>query len=275
MSTSTVLQFPKNYPANWRLRSGYLSRGGSEFESIHILLGRFLADRHSPNPLSDSSLLADNPKFDWGLGKPLEKVIDSQAAFEYLMTNPQLFRNAIAIIEPWSHVGCNPLGEEVRASINVAYLAQKLADCDSILFPLWSSGLFDLDRLIPVISSGLAIVVEGGDSSVRNPDSFIGSKCSHQEMVQLTEQILLARTPTSAPALFICLGHQLAAQAHISLIRQAVKAVLELEELVYDPNGKALRILKRVARQIKAVGESLAIKKNAIRGNAGIDLTYF
>ena len=56
------------------------------------------------------------------------------------MTNPQLFRNAISIIEPWQHVGHNPLGEEVRASINVAYLVQKLADCDSILFPCWSSG---------------------------------------------------------------------------------------------------------------------------------------
>ena len=54
---------------NWRLKPGYLSQGGSEFESIHILLGRFLADRHSPDPLSHMSLLANNPQFDWGLGK--------------------------------------------------------------------------------------------------------------------------------------------------------------------------------------------------------------
>lgn len=206
--------------------------------------------------------MAENPNFSWGSGNLLEKVIDSQEAFEHLMTNPQLFRNSIAIIEPWQHVGCNPLGEEVRASVNVAYLAQKIADCDSILFPMWSSGLFDLEKLIPVISSSMAIVVEGGDPSLRNPDTFAGSNCSHENMVQLVEQILLARTPISAPALFICLGHQLAAQAHISLIRRAVKEIGELEELISDPDGKALRILKRVAQKIQAVGSSLAVKKN-------------
>ena len=112
-----------------------------------------------------------------------------------------------------------------------------------------------------VISSGLAIVVEGGDPSVRDSNTFAGANCSHAEMVKLTEEILLARTPTSAPAIFICLGHQLAAQAHISLIRRAVKVVLELDELTSDRNGKALRILQRVAQKIKAVGESLVIKK--------------
>ncbi len=262
MSNSETSQLSPKKTDNWRLKPGYLSQGGSEFESIHILLGKFLADRHSPDPLSHSSLLADNPEFTWGTGKPLEKVIDSQEAFDYLLTNPQLFRNAVAIVEPWQHVGHNPLGEEVRASINVAYLMQKLADCDSILFPLWSSGPLDLDKLVPVISSGLAIVVEGGDPSVYNPETFAGSQCSHAQMIQFVEQLLLARTPTSAPALFICLGHQLAAQAHISLLRKAVTAILELDELIADVDDKALRILKRVAQKIKAVGESLTIKKN-------------
>jgi hypothetical protein len=255
-------QAAKSHPfVHWRKKAGYLSDYGSECESVHILLGRFLADHNSPDPLIDKSLLADNPQFDWGNGAPLEKVIDSQEAFEYLMTNPQLFRNAIAIIEPWEHVGYNPLGEHVRASINVAYLGQKIADCDSILFPVWASGLFDLDRLIPVINSGVAIVVEGGDPSLRDPDSFAGSNCSHQEMVKLTEKIILSRTPTSSPAIFICLGHQLSAQAHISLIRQAVDAVLNLDTLVNDSGGKILRHLKKVCQKIQAVGNSLSIQK--------------
>jgi len=158
----------------WRQQSGYLSTSRSEAESIHILLGRFLADRDSPNPLVECSLLADNETFEWGKGQPLEKVIDSQAALEKLMLNPRLYRNAIAIIEPWEHVGYNPLGEPVRASVNVAYIAQKIADCDSIVFPMWASGSFNLDQLIPIISAGVAIVVEGGDSSVRDPASFAG-----------------------------------------------------------------------------------------------------
>ncbi len=114
------------------------------------------------------------------------------------MMNPQLYRNAIAIIEPWDHVGYNSLGEKVRASINLSFLGQKIADCDSILFPVWSSGLFDIDKLIPIINSGVAIVVEGGDPSLGNPDSFAGSNCSHQEMVTLTEKIILGRPPKTS-----------------------------------------------------------------------------
>jgi len=29
---------------NWRLRPGYLSEGNSDFESVHVLIGEFLAD---------------------------------------------------------------------------------------------------------------------------------------------------------------------------------------------------------------------------------------
>lgn len=104
----TAVQDAEPAAEAWRPRPGYVSAAGSEFESIHILLGRFLADRHSPDPLEEPSLLGDNPTFEWGMGQPLEKVVDSRAAFDQLLMNPQLFRNSIAIIEPREHVGYNP-----------------------------------------------------------------------------------------------------------------------------------------------------------------------
>lgn len=247
--------------SDWRLRPGYLSAGDSDFESVHVLIGQFLADRHSPDPLPDDSLLAKNADFNWGEGKPLEKVIYSQAELAFLMQHPALFRNAIAIIEPWQHVGRNPLGEEVRASLNVAYIAQKIADCDSLLFPLWSSGVFDPDVVIPLITSGLAVVVEGGDPSVRDAATFNGANCSLTDLHRLVEKLLISRSPTSALALFICLGHQLAAQGHINLIKQAVRQVLSLEALPRDGNGKMMGALRRVCQQIEAIGSSLKITK--------------
>ena len=246
---------------NWRSQSGYLSESHSDFESVHILLGYFLADRHSENPLLEKSLLAENESFEWGQGRPLEKVIDSQSDLELLMKNPRLFRNAIAIIEPWEHVGYNLLGEHVRASINVAYIAQKIADCDSIVFPLWSSGLLDPELVIPIISSGLAVVVEGGDPSVRDASTFAGSKASLKDLHLFIEKLLLSRSPTSAPAIFICLGHQLAAQAHISLIQRAVRQVLDMKMLQRDRGNKALHALQNVCQQIQSVGETLQVKK--------------
>jgi hypothetical protein len=246
---------------NWRLRSGYLSDGDSDFEAVHILIGQFLADRHSPDPLPDALLLSENPNFRWGEGKPLEKVIESQADLAFLMQHPALFRNAIAIIEPWQHVGHNPLGEEVRASLNVAYIAQKIADCDSILFPMWSSGLLDPDTVVPLITSGLAVVVEGGNPSVKDAATFDQSNCSLKDLHCLVEKLLISRSPTSALALFICLGHQLAAQAHINLIKQAVQQVLALEALPRDNEGKLFRSLTRACQRIVAVGSSLKITK--------------
>lgn len=252
---------PASESQNWRMQSGYLSASGSEAESVHILLGRFLADRNSPNPLAERSLLEDNTAFAWGQGQPLEKVIDSQATLEKLLLNPRLYRNSIAIIEPWEHVGHNPLGEPVRASVNVAYITQKIADCDSIVFPIWSSGSLNLDQLIPILSASVAVVVEGGDSSVRDPASFDGSNCTHRETVELVEQILLSRSQTSASALFICLGHQLAAHAHVTLLKKAVAQVLSTESLVADANDRVLSALQRVCRRIQVVGESLTVKK--------------
>lgn len=60
----------------WRLRPGYLSEHGSSQESVHILLGRFLADHQAKSALASRSLLADNQAFRWGRGKPLEIVLN-------------------------------------------------------------------------------------------------------------------------------------------------------------------------------------------------------
>jgi hypothetical protein len=111
------------------------------------------------------------------------------------------------------------------------------------------------------MSAGIAIVMEGGDPSVRDSSTFDGAGCSHEDLVLLTERILLGRSPTSAPAILVCLGHQLAAQAHISLLRRAVDEVLACETLIGDRHGKALRALKRVCLEIRSVGESLSVRK--------------
>ncbi len=248
--------------ADWRLQPGYLCEGRSTFESVHILMGRFLGDRHSENPLPERSLLEENKAYEWGQAKPLEKVIASWEDFEFLMKNPQLFRNAITIIEPWEHVGVNPQGEDVRASLNVAYAAQKIADCDSILFPAWSTGVLDPAMVVPVLTSGLAVVVEGGDPTVRDGASFTHPNCSMDDICGLVEQLLLSRTPTSAPALFICLGHQLAAHCHIRLLQSAVKQILALETLDRDGgDGRTLRALKKAAQRIADMGQTLQVVK--------------
>lgn len=81
------------------------------------------------------------------------------------------------------------------------------------------------------------------------------------DLCTLVEKILLSRSPNSAPAIFICLGHQLAGAAHVRLIKRAVKEILKLDSLERDHKGMALKSLQRVAKRIQEVGESLQIKK--------------
>ena len=246
---------------NWRLKPGYLSEGGSDFESVHILLGRFLADRTSENPLAEKELFAPDGIFEWKHASPLEKVINSQEDLEFLLKHPNLYRKAITIIEPWEHVGVNTIGEDVRASKNVAYIAQKVADMDSILLPVWSSGILDPELVVPAITSGYAVVVEGGDPSTYDASTWTSPVCPREDMFNLVEKLLISRSPTSASAIFICVGHQLAAECHIRLIRRAVKEVLALTSLERDRSGMALNSLQEVCQRIEVMGKTLQVKK--------------
>ncbi|NQE38242.1 hypothetical protein [Microcoleus asticus] len=247
--------------AHWRLTPGYLHEGRSNFESAHILLGRFLADRTSEDPLLEKELFASDGIFEWGHAKPLEKVINSQSDLEFLLLHPNLLRNCITIIEPWEHVGVNANGEDVRASKNVAYIAQKVADMDSVLLPVWSTGVLAPEIVVPAINSGYAVVVEGGHPSTYDASTWTSPACPREDMFALVEKLLISRSPTSAPAIFICVGHQLAAECHIRLIRRAVKQVLNMTSLERDKESKALRSLQEVCQRIEAMGKTLEVKK--------------
>jgi hypothetical protein len=246
---------------DWRLTPGYLREAESVFETAHILFGCFLADRSSKNPLPERPLFTEEGIFEWGHAPPLEKVIRSVEDLEFLTRHPNLIRNAITIIEPWEHVGYNELGEEVRASKNIAFVAQTIADCDSILLPVWSAGCIDPEVVVPLITSGLAVIVEGGMASVHEASTWTHPACSRDDMFRLVEKLLLSRSPTSAPSIFICVGHQLACECHIRLIRRAVREVLNTENLEHDTHGNALKLLKATCEHIKAIGEGLTVKK--------------
>ena len=158
-------------------------------------------------------------------------------------------------------MGVNATGEDVRASKNVAYIAQKVADIDSVLLPVWSCGVIDPELVVSAITSGYAVVVEGGDPSVYDASTWTSPACPREDMFALVEKLLISRSPSSAAAIFICVGHQLAAECHIRLIRRAVKEVLGMTSLKRDNTGIALKSLQEVCRRIEAMGSTLKVKK--------------
>ena len=269
----------------WRTLPGLLGRHASSPQSVHALLGYFLKDRSSPTPFPGRDMLANEGIFDWGLARPLEKVIESPEHLDVLLGLPEIYRQSVAVVEPWASVGTNPLGEPVRASKNVAYVLQQVADADTILFPVWQSGIRSPERLANVLSAGIATIVQGGCPSVHDASSFAGANASLDDLLSLIDQLLLRRSSASGPSIFICLGHQLAAASHVRLLRRAVTEVARLERLPLDPHGRALDALRSVCAHIARVGEGLPVIKHgevrargwhepdfAVAGNEGVEV---
>ena len=246
----------------WRTRPGILGQHATSPQSVHALLGYFLNDRNSPTPFPGRDMLVDHQLFEWGVAPPLEKVISSRSELDLLLALPEVFRNSVSVIEPWQNVGINVQGEAVRASKNIAYILQQVADADTILYPVWQSGVANPQRLANVLSAGIATVVQGGNPSVHDTASFDGSNVSLGDILDLTDELLMRRSTGSGPAIFICLGHQLAAASHIRLIKKAVRKIGNLKQLPLDPQSTGLASLQRVCKRIAEVGETLYVVKD-------------
>jgi len=248
----------------WRERPGILGQHASSPESVHALLGYFLRDRRSPTPFPGRDSLALEGLFDWGLAPPLERVIEKPEQLQALMLVPEIYRHSVSIIEPWPNVGTNPRGEQVRASKNMAYVLQQVADVDTILHPVWRSGIQNAGRLANILSAGIATIVQGGNPSVHDASSFDGSNASLEDILGLVDQLLLRRSTGTGPSIFICLGHQLAAASHVRLIRRATRELLDLARMPMDSGGRSLQTLQRLCRHIVEVGESLPVLKRGV-----------
>jgi hypothetical protein len=260
-SDPTVQQASLLQQMGWRALPGILGHHAASPQSIHALLGYFLNDRDSPTPFPGRDGLLDGSLFEWGVAPPLEKVISSRTELDLLLGLPEIYRQSVAVVEPWKNVGINLQGEEVRASKNIAYILQQVADADTILYPVWASGVANHNRLASILSAGIATVVQGGNPSVHDAASFDGSSASLDDILNLTDELLLHRFPSSGPCIFICLGHQLAAASHIRLIKRAVRQVATLAHLPLDTAGLALASLRRVCDRIAAVGAALPVIK--------------
>jgi hypothetical protein len=178
----------------WRTSPGILGKHAASAQSIHALLGYFLNDRHSPSPFPGRDVLVDSHLFEWGVAPPLEKVISSSTELDLLLGLPEVYRHSVSVIEPWKSVGINLQGEEVRASKNIAYILQQVADADTILHPVWQSGVSNPRRVASILSAGLATVIEGGNPSVYDASSFDGARASLDDLLGLTDELLLHRS---------------------------------------------------------------------------------
>ena len=250
-----------------RIDSGFFRPGKSNFSSIQTLLGDFINDRDSPSLISKlhNNKIEKLSKSSWGESEPLEKVITNNEDISRILNYPNLLKNSICIIEPADHVGTNLAGENIRASSNIAYLAQFIADCDSILIPLWCSDKLDHSLLIDLLNGCLAYFIEGGYPSVKDRDTFSNLNFGLDELQLLTEKMLISRGLKTAPAIFICLGHQLAAQGHVRLIKKATNEILEnITPEIFSTNAYYNNLQETCHRIVKTAQNLRVFKDNKL-----------
>lgn len=179
--------------------------------------------------------------------------------FEHLIRMPEALRQKVAIIEPDSSVGQNPHGEPVVASHNIGFIAREIMGWEPIIFQIWKSSVQKLDTITPMaplLRSSHAIIVEGGRASIYDKHSFdINPALPQEEFLSLIELLLLHRTRGSAPAFFICLGHQAVGEALVRLIRRAVDEIPKASDIA----SPAKKDLEDVATRIHELGQEFPI----------------
>lgn len=244
----------KSPSTDWRKLPGFSLQSGPRPQMLAALLDDFLKDKTSPALFTEST----RPKPIWGTAVPYERKAKKVDELLRCRESPGVLENLLAVVEPWPHVGVNPLGEEVHASRNVAHSCSSVADFDLAMIPLWETGVGDARELARFLSSAQAVVLEGGAPSVFIPSSFEGSQAPQADLFSFYEELLLARGPRSAPCVFICVSHQLACECLLRLLRRAVSTVLE-KKLDRPPGSRAMEAISAACGRVAKLGESVRV----------------
>ncbi len=197
--------------------------------AARVLFEAFLSDRDSPNPLGERP------------PTPGRRVEDLASI------DPVDLAQSILVVEPWNHVGERPSDQSgVIASENIAYIADQILGVGTLIVPAWRSGVGDPGCFAELASRAMLVVFEGGEPDVHVAGSFSEAYPRSAATKTLVELML-----RGVPFIGICLSHQLAAQAHVELVRDAVRR-LESSE-----HGAFVEVSRRIAE----VGANLQVKK--------------
>jgi GMP synthase-like glutamine amidotransferase len=158
---------------------------------------------------------------DWGGVAALPEILDEEMLAE--QNSQSKIEVVVNVVEPWEHVGHNEKGEEVRASVNVAYVAKAIGQCPQVV-PLWKIRCgFPVLPALTLCKALIAnpCVFEGGAPDVYDPSTFHVETSSREFLWELYKHVVLSRH-LSQVCVFICLSHQLLASILVELVKDAV-----------------------------------------------------
>jgi len=171
-----------------------------------------------------------------------EELYESGGSRSPAVGDAPLGRRRVAVLKPDRSVGRNAWGMQVDASTYASAFFRKafgwsvdVAEVSSWRAPAEEAQ--EAARLAEHLRGYDVLVGEGGNPSVYEPSSF--GAHSRSFWIEVFEQLirLRAREPGSAPGIFVCLSHQLAADAVASLLGKIVAAEAELSRALEPSSG--------------------------------------
>ena len=125
--------------------------------------------------------------------------------------------------------------------------ADQIMGVQTLIVSAWQHGVGEPERFAAIASRAMLVVFEGGEPDVHITSSFSDAYSRSAATKTLVELMLCG-----VPFIGICLSHQLAGQAHVELVKEAVRRL--------DASGH--RAFVDVARRISEVGNNLRIEKD-------------
>lgn len=214
-------------------------------ESIAALFDAFIADLESPNPLGEQKIKP---------GRYIES-IDEISLMDLV--------SSYIIIEPWPHVGLRPSDQApVIGSENMAWLINRITGCDVYILPAWKTGIKKAEEFAVRSKLSLGTIFEGGQPNVHEEKTF-AELFSRKDATSLLIEMMLI----GSPFLCICLSHQLAAYAHVALIKQMTQKCLEA--------SSCIDAFAKVAERIRDTAKTIQVRKGGAIVAAGWDHEMF
>ena len=177
-------------------------------------------------------------------------------------TGKDKIKRSVLILKPDDIVGENRSGEEIDAAANISAVTRSAFEWDVVTVPL-KKGISFEKNLKGMLPECKLIFSEGGRQSAYDEKSFldIENYATRSEMLQIFKGIIKQRSLSvdSPPVIYICLSHQLAAEA----MNQLIDDIIETEEAISSLKGwDSLKTEIKSMRTKIFAGSRFATRKN-------------
>lgn len=200
--------------------------------------------------------------------EPRLEVIDTQEKFVEFIEKvgvPKL-KEFVFVLKPDKYIGKNMWGELLDASVSLQNILAKAFKWNSVAIELRSIDPEAIPAELAIHGIGgflrrvsKLIFVEGGRQSVYDPSSF-DETLTQEKFLDIIKSLALNRTSETAPAIYICLGHQAIVEALRRILIEIMDNATSIAEDLRKIDKNLAEEFIKLIQQIHRKGSNIEVK---------------